>query len=436
MRNNSRLMRRVGAVVGGLSLVLSVAACGGGASGAADTQASGNLNYWTQQDPTDPVLQGAVDSFNETSDAKVTLQAFASNGYKDKVRAAMSSSDMPGMFFNWGGGSLNDYVEAGKLVDLGEAVQSNPELESSFLPSVLDIGKVDGKLVGIPMRGTQPVFIFYNKKVMADAGVEPPTTYAELEASVKTLSDQGITPFAVAGNADSGWTELMWVSYLVDRIGGPEVFNKIASGDASGWQDPAVLQAAQDIKELVDAGAFGTNFQSVSYGSGGTSTLLSSGKAAMQLMGSWEYGTQVADSPDFAANDLGWVPFPAYEGGKGDPANVVGNPSNFVSVTTSADKAAAFEFLETTYSDSYVQGLVDAGEVPVTTNAEAALASAPNPDYAQFQYDLVANAPSFTQSWDQALGLDIGTPMITEIQKLFNGQSTPEQFVSAVSALP
>jgi len=438
MKSNSRLMRRVIAAVGGLGLAVSVSACGSSGTTAAaggDGEGGGKLNYWTQQDPTDPVLQAAVDSFNAADDADVELQAFASNGYKDKVRAAMGSSEMPGMFFNWGGGSLDDYTSAGLLVDLGEAVQANPELESSFLPSVLEIGKVDGTLVGVPMRGTQPVFIFYNKQVLADAGIEPPATYADLEAAVATLSDQGVTPFAVAGNADSGWTELMWVSYLVDRIGGPEVFERIRSGDASGWQDPAVLQAAEEIRSLVDSGAFGTNFQSVSYGSGGTSTLLSSGKAAMQLMGSWEYATQVADSPEFAAEGLGWVPFPAYEGGKGDPANVVGNPSNYISVTTSADRATAFDFLETTYSEEYVQGLVDAGEVPVTTNAEELLASAPNPDYAQFQYDLVADAPAFTQSWDQALGLDIGTPLITEIQKLFNGQSTPEQFVSAASAL-
>jgi xylobiose transport system substrate-binding protein len=47
----------------------------------------------------------------------------------------------------------------------------------------------------------------------------------------------------------------------------------------------------------------------------------------------------------------------------------------------------------------------------------------------------VQKAPSFTQSWDQALGLTLGTPLLTEIQKLFNGQSSPEQFVSAVLAI-
>jgi xylobiose transport system substrate-binding protein len=189
------------------------------------------------------------------------------------------------------------------------------------------------------------------------------------------------------------------------------------------------------IKELVDSGAFGKNFGSVSYGAGGTSTLLNKGKAAMVLMGSWEYAVQQGEAPDFAKSGMGYVAFPGVEGGKGDAANVVGNPTNYISVTTAAPKDTAAEFLKTTYSDSYVQGLIEKGEVPVTTNAKAMLAKAADPAYATFQFDLVSKAPSFTQSWDQALGLTLGTPLLTEIQKLFNGQSSPEQFVSAVSAI-
>jgi xylobiose transport system substrate-binding protein len=279
------------------------------------------------------------------------------------------------------------------------------------------------------------VFLFYNKKVFADAGVKPPTTYAELTHLVKVFKDKGITPFALAGNASSSWTELMWVEYLVDRLAGPGLFWKIQDGDWSQWNDPAILKTAQMIKDLVEAGAFGKNFGSVNYGAGGTSTLLAKGKAAMVLMGSWEYAVQQGADPGFAKNGLGYVAFPPVEGGKGDPKNVVGNPTNYISVTTAAPKETAAEFLKTTYSDAYVQGLIEKGEVPVTTNAQKLLAKAPDPAYAQFQYDLVQKAPTFTQSWDQALGLTLGTPLLTEIQKLFNGQSSPQQFVSGVLAI-
>ena len=411
-------------------LALTVEACSSSSSGSgAGTSSAGAATFWTLQDPTNTVQQAAVNSFNTAGHGKVTLAIEPSTGYLDKLRTAMGSSGMPGLFFSWGGGNLDQYAQAGKLVNL------SPSLEAHFLPSALQAGIYNGKLIGVPIRGTQPEFIFYNKKVFQAAGVEPPTTYSELLTLVSVFKKKGIIPFAVAGTDVNSWTELIWVEYLVDRLGGPSVFKAISGGDWSQWGNPAVLQAAQMIKELVSAGAFGSSFASVSYGAGGTSTLLYTGKAAMCLMGSWEYATQAGFSASFAKNDLGYLPFPAVDGGKGNPANVSGNPTNYVSVTTSAPRQTATDFLATTYSDSYVKGLVAMGEVPVTTNTKAALAGSADPAYSNFLYDLVANTPSFTQSWDQALGPTLATPMLTEIQKLFNGQDSPQQFVSNVLAI-
>lgn len=422
--------RVLAAVAAGTALALAAAGCGSSASPASGSAAgTGNVQFWTLQDPTNTVQQAAVDAFNSTGSGKVSMSVIATDGFKDKVRTAMGSSAMPGMFFNWGGGSLDDYVKAGKLVTL------DPSLASHFLPSALQAGTVDGKLVGIPCRGTQPVFLFYNKKVFTDAGVQPPKTWSDLINLVQVFKSKGITPIAVAGDGTSSWTELMWIEYLVDRLAGPALFQKIAAGDWSQWNDPAILKTAQMVKDLVGSGAFGSSFGSVTYGAGGTSTLVDKGKAAMQLMGSWEYAVQQGADPTFAKDGLGYVAFPTVDGGAGNPADVVGNPTNYISVTTAAAQKTAMDFLKTTYSDSYVQGLVAKGEIPITSNAKQMLASAPDPAYAQFQYDLVANAPAFTQSWDQALGLTLGTPLLTEIQKLFNGQDSPEQFVSAVSAI-
>ena len=412
-----------------------VAACSSPASSTGTSTSSGaaagtgDAVFWTLQDPTNTVQQAAVNSFNATGHGKITMDVIPDNGYLDKLRTAMGSSGEPGLFFSWGGGNLDYYVQAGKLVDL------DTSLGSQFLPSALQAGMSGGKLVGVPCRGTQPVFIFYNKSVFAAAGAQPPSTWAELTALVAKFKSKNIIPFTIAGDANDSWTELMWIEYLVDRIGGPGVFAKIQGGDRSGWSDPSVLKAAQTVADLVQMGAFGSSFQSVTYGTGGTSTLLASGKAAMCLMGSWEYANQAGISASFATDGLGYVPFPAIAGGKGNPANVSGNPSNYISVTKAAPQQTAEQFLATTYSTSYLKGLISMGEVPVTKNARQLLSGASNPAYANFLYDLVSKAPVFTQSWDQAIGTTLATPMLTEIQKLFNSQSTPQQFVSSVLAI-
>lgn len=187
-------------------------------------------------------------------------------------------------------------------------MKNDATLKDGFLPSIIEAGSLDGKIYGVPMRGMQPVMLFYNKKLFAENKLEAPKTWEELQHAITTFKDKGITPFALGGQEK--WPELMWLEYLLDRIGGPEVFNKIQSGDASAWGDPAVLKSAQTVKELVDGGAFGKNFNSVDYGSGAAPTLLSKGKAAMHLMGSWEYSTQLGKAPEFAKNDLAWANFP------------------------------------------------------------------------------------------------------------------------------
>jgi xylobiose transport system substrate-binding protein len=429
--------RKVVAAAATAALAFGVAACNSSGSDSPSSSGTGVAKFWTLEDPAkslNKLQQDGVDAFNKTGQGKVVMTTVATDGYLDKLRVSMGSDNMPGLFFSWGGGPMREYADAKKIVNV-DSVAGGGEIRDHFLPSVLAIGEKDGKLYGVPARGTQPVFIFYNKKVFKDAGVDAPQTWDDITKLTSVFKSKDITPFALAGNGGSSWTELMWLEYLVDRIGGPDVFKKIATGDSSGWKDPAVLEAAQKIKDLIDAGAFGSKFGSVGYGPGGSSTLLATGKAAMQLMGSWEYAVQSGASEDFAKNDLGYVAFPAIPGGAGDPASVVGNPSNYISMTTSAPKKTAVGYLKTLYSDDYVKSLVDAGEVPVTTNAEKALKSAPNPEYAQFQFDMVKNAPSFTQSWDQALGFKIATPMLAALQNLFNGKSSPEDFVAAVSKL-
>jgi len=425
-------MKRAISTLTAFGLAVALAGCGGGSSSGSKAT---TVQFWTLKDPTNTVQQAGIDTLNKTAKAKVVMDVVPSDGYLDKLRTAMGSDRMPGMFFSWGGGPMREYATAKKIVDVA-TLPGGKDVASHFLPAVLKVGQTaDGTLVGVPCRGTQPVFVFYNKKVFTAAGVQPPKTWNDLQSLIATFTGKGITPFALAGQGGSEWTELMWLEYLTDRLGGPQVFDKIQSGDSTGWTDPAILQAAQMIKKLVDGGAFGKKFGSVTYGAGGSSTLLSSGKAAMQLMGSWEYAVQQGASADFAKNDLGYVPFPSVDGGKGDPNDVVGNPSNYVSVTTSADTTTAGAYLQTLYSDDYVKGLVKMGEVPVTTNAKDALAAAPDPTYATFQFNLVQQAPAFTQSWDQALGFKIATPLLAELQKLFNGQQTPEKFVAAAAAL-
>ncbi|MEV3949337.1 extracellular solute-binding protein [Streptomyces halstedii] len=406
-----------------------LAGCGSG-DGGSD---GGTLTAYVYGDDAVKVQQAAVDSFNKTSDVKIKLVPVPGTDYVNKLRSAMGSPNAPDIFYNWGAGSIKPYVDAGQVADLTSAVNDDATLKDGFIPSIMTAGGLDGKIYGVPMRGMQPVMLFYNKSLFAQHKLEPPTTWEDLQKAITTFKDAGITPFALGGAEK--WPELMWMEYLLDRIGGPEVFRKIQDGDTDGWGDPAVLKTAQTVKELIDDGAFGKNFNSVDYASGAAPTLLSKGKAAMHLMGSWEYSTQLGKAPEFAEKDLGWTTFPTVADGVGDAANIVGNPTNYWSVNSrTKHKDVAIEFLKAMASKTYAQDLVDNGDVPTTSNAASMLSGSPNPQFATDQYQMVEKAPSFTLSWDQALESKYATPLLTEISKLFAGKTSPEQFVEAMKA--
>jgi raffinose/stachyose/melibiose transport system substrate-binding protein/xylobiose transport system substrate-binding protein len=428
MRQRSWLTRTAISVVAVVAFC-AAAACGSAGPGGAGDRAE--IQLWTLQSAEqNPVLQKAIDDYSGT--AKLSMTTYVNDPYKQKLQVSMGSAEAPDIFFNWGGGNLAQFVDAGQVVDLTDALAKAPGTQDKFLPSVAKVGQIDGKQYGLPMNGIQPVVLFYHKEIFAKAGATPPKTYDDLLALVATFKSKGITPIALAGS--QGWTELMYLEYLLDRVGGPDKFAAIAADKPGAWSDPAVLKAVRMCQDLAKRGAFGSNFASVNYDNSGASKLFATGKAAMHLMGSWEYGNQLTNTPEFVkSGNLAWVPFPTVADGAGDPNNIVGNPSNYFSVTAkSAHRDQAADFLvKTLVSDSYVTSMVAAGQVPAVKGVESKF-SGEHAGFTRFTYQLVANAPAFTQSWDQALTPAAGSELNSNLQKLFISELTPEQFVSAM----
>ncbi|GAA3105518.1 extracellular solute-binding protein [Nonomuraea salmonea] len=182
----------------------------------------------------------------------------------------------------------------------------------------------------------------------------------------------------------------------------------ITAGKPNAWSDPAVTEANKKIQELVKAGGFVKGFSSISTDSGADVALLYTGKAAMTLGLPATYQTIKTANPQFVKDGkLGYVPFPVVEGGKGDPANVVGNPTNFWSISAAAtpeQKQAAREYVKSDLlNEKYAADLLAVGNVPPVEGAEDAIAASDDPAYYSMIYETAKKAPNFQLSLDQAL---------------------------------
>jgi raffinose/stachyose/melibiose transport system substrate-binding protein len=429
-------VRKVSAAVAVAALATVTAACGSsgpqsGAGGGADG-GGGAATAWALTGGDEATFRASEQQWNaENPDAQITYTFFANDAYKQKVRTAVGAGEAPTLIYGWGGGILKSYVDAGQVQDLTADVKADPNLSGRFLKSVADTGVIDGKTYALPNNGMQPVVLYYNKQLFEQVGAQPPTTWDELMALVPKFKDAGIAPLSIGGQ--SKWPNLMWEEYLVDRIGGPEVFDAIAANEPNAWSDPAVLEANEKIQQLVDAGGFINGFSSIAADSGADLALLYTGKAAMLVQGSWNYPALKTANPQFIKDGkLGWTTFPAVAGGKGDPKNVAGNPANFWSISskaTDSEKKAALAYLgKGVMNDSYVDALLKGGSVPPVAGLEPKLAKTEDPEWLGFVYDLAQEAPHFQLSWDQALSPKQADALLTNLDQLFLGQISPQQF--------
>ena len=426
-----RMPSRALIAVPAAALALTLAACGSSGRTAGGADGGGTL-AWALTQGSEATFRASATQWNKDEpDNKITYQFFQNDPYKQKLRTAVGAGNGPVLFENWGGGGLKSYVDAGKVADLTADLDASPAWKNRIFPSVLKSATFDGKVYGVPVNGVQPVVLYYNKDLLQKAGAQPPKTWDDLLALVKKLKAEGMAPISMGGA--SKWPDLMWLEYLVDRVGGPDAFANIAAGKPGAWSDPAVLKAAQMIKQLVDAGGFAKGFTSVSADTGQAEAQLYTGKAAMLLQGSWGYGSINTGSPKFVSEGhLGWTGFPSVAGGKGDATNIVGNPANFFSVSAQAsakERRTAVSYLKDgVYNDTYVDNLLKNGDVPPVKDLDAKIKASVNADWSSYVYNLTRDAKNFQLSWDQALSPGLGDALLTHLDQLFLGQLSPEQF--------
>jgi multiple sugar transport system substrate-binding protein len=140
--------------------------------------------------------------------------------YRTKVAAAVPAGEGPDvvqLFYGW----LNDYVEAELIQPLPADAFPAAEIDASFFPMVQAMKEGD-KYWALP-TAVRSLALFYNKRLMAEAGVEPPTTIDEMVAAARAMTkvdgagnvtQVGLTAGMTA--QDHHW----WREVLVRQFGG------------------------------------------------------------------------------------------------------------------------------------------------------------------------------------------------------------------------
>jgi len=330
----------------------------------------------------------------------------------------LNGRNAPDIYFEWAGSRLEQRVSDGFAADLTDAVETEP-IAGLFDEDVFTSVTVDGTVAMVPHAADVTNVLWYNKQILADAGVTPPTTWDELLAACDTLDAQGIIPIA-SGNKDL-WAAGNWLAHLASRVVGEDAYAQALSGE-TGFSSPEWEKALGYVKELADHNCVNESANAVDDNEG--AQLFFQGKAAMHAIGSWLVSWAIDEAPDL---DFDYVNLPAMPGA-GDQDSVIGVVTGYVVNAKSSKQDAAAEFLALLNNDENVQAFIAAELTPMALSASGGEIDSRSADL----INMLETAPAIVLPPDTGYDLERANALYTALAEVMGGQSSPADALAGI----
>jgi raffinose/stachyose/melibiose transport system substrate-binding protein len=319
-----------------LALLFSLAA--GPLLGDVRAQEPVELRVWDAS--TDPVESANTDeiyaAFTEQNpNVTIVREVFSVEQMRDTVNTAMASGTGPDVIaYDSGPGYAGVLADAGLLLPLDDYAAQYGWIERISPPAV-EATTIDGTFYGMPQQ-TDLIGMYYNQTLLDQEGMTVPETLDELVAFCGEATEKGYIPIAFADNP--GWEAFHQFSMTANQMVGPEGIQALLNNEGS-WNTPEIVTAIEAFfVTLRDAGCFPEDTVAISYEDG--NSLFYNGEALLHTTGSWLAGEIEEFMPDA---EIGFVPFPEIEGGKGRVwISGVGSAWFITASTQHPDEAAAF----------------------------------------------------------------------------------------------
>lgn len=286
-----------------------LAACGG--QSAANGDVAGEVLIWI---PVDSAVQRKYiqksegNDFNDSHKGVTATIEFKPNSSGDRlIQTAVSAGRGPDLVFTSGVATAMQYVKSDLFADLTPYAEKY-KWQDKLLGWAYESGKVNGKLYSIP-NSYETMIIHYNKTLFESKGYKVPTNRSELEALCTEMQGQGIIPFT-AGNADWRPSTEWFVTVFLNHYAGPDAVYQALSGKIH-WTDPIFVEAIDLMNQYFQKGWFGGGVQKYfTNGSTAIASTIATGKAGMDMEGSWAFANWKENFGPANGNNNDWDWFP------------------------------------------------------------------------------------------------------------------------------
>ncbi|WP_353648625.1 sugar ABC transporter substrate-binding protein [Nakamurella sp. A5-74] len=358
---------------------LLLAACGsssGGSTAAGTT--TGPITVWYSNNAAEiEWAKQAIAGWNAAhADQQVTGNEIpAGKSSEETIGAAITAGTTPCLIFNTAPAAVSGFQKQGGLVDLNTFADGASYIESR---SGTDVAKqyqsADGHYYQLPWK-SNPVMIFFNKKIFAKAGIDtkkpPLATYAEFLATSKKIVASKAAQYAIYPSPSADFYQPWFDFYpmYAAATGGKQL---VVDGK-SGFTSAEGMKVINFWKQLYADKLAGTEvYQGDSF---------AEGKAAMSTVGPWAISTYKGKV------DWGVVPVPTPDGMAADQVHTFSDAKNVGLYSSCKAKGTAWEFLKFATSQEQDGKLLDlTGQMPIRTDLTTTYADylKANPDYQLF----------------------------------------------------
>ncbi len=313
-----------------LMTMLVVAACGGGSGattengGAANEPAAATpaanepasepstgkkdvtLTYIASQGWIKDAEMELAKKFEEETGIRIDYQIVPADQYFNVLKTKLNAKEGPDIFGGQSGISevtLNYNVEQ-NAVDL-----SGEEWTQREDPLSLEQVTVNGKIYALTIWDTANSFVVtYNKKIFESLGLSVPKTYEEFKALSLKILESGVTP--IYEPIADGWHHVLWFAEPGPRYDEvtPGLYDDLNANKKKFADDPTMLTALAQLKEMYDLGFFGDN--AFSDTGADTAAKLASGEFAMALANQSIVKDVEAIGGELKATDFGYFVIP------------------------------------------------------------------------------------------------------------------------------
>ncbi|MGP4051092.1 extracellular solute-binding protein [Streptomyces sp. 2A115] len=315
------------------SLALAATACGGD-SDSGEAGGPVTITWWDTSNATNeaPTYKALAKDFEKANpDIKVKYVNVPFDQAQNKFDTAAGSKGAPDILRSEVGWTPA-FAKKGFFLPLDgtEALAD----QSKFQPSLIEQAKYDGKTYGVPLV-TDTLALVYNKALFKEAGLEAPTTWAELKSAAATVEKKtGVDGYW--GSTQAYYAQSFLYGEGTDTVDADA--KKITVKSAAAVKGYETWQGLFDGKGLHKADTTVDAYAHIQ-------EAFVSGKVASIIQGPWEITNFYKGSAFKDKANLGIATVPAGAGGKaGAPTG-----GHNLSVYAGSDKAhqeASLKFLK------------------------------------------------------------------------------------------